>query len=110
MCQACRSLVIDDSQMRAEPVYNCTFGWFARRGHPLQGRADLVANGANDGAGLIEIALRIGSVGVTLGPLKGNPWPPDRRSRVAHCDPPGRKSVMVFGLRLQSSKVRSPHP
>jgi DNA-binding transcriptional LysR family regulator len=31
--------VAHDSQMRVEPVYNCTFGWFARRGHPLEGRA-----------------------------------------------------------------------
>lgn len=31
--------VAHDSQMRVEPVYRCNFGWFARRGHPLDGRA-----------------------------------------------------------------------
>ena len=30
--------VAHDSQMRAEPVYRCSFGWFARRDHPLDGR------------------------------------------------------------------------
>jgi len=28
-----------DSQMSAEPVYRSNLGWFARRGHPLDGRA-----------------------------------------------------------------------
>jgi DNA-binding transcriptional LysR family regulator len=27
--------------MRAEPVHRCNFGWFARRGHPLDGRAKI---------------------------------------------------------------------
>jgi DNA-binding transcriptional LysR family regulator len=31
--------VTHDSQMRTEPVYRCNFDWFARRGHPLDGRA-----------------------------------------------------------------------
>ncbi|APG08877.1 DNA-binding transcriptional LysR family regulator [Bradyrhizobium elkanii] len=31
--------VSHDPQMRYEPVYRCKFGWFARRGHPLDGRA-----------------------------------------------------------------------
>jgi DNA-binding transcriptional LysR family regulator len=30
--------VANDGQMRVEPVYRCSFGWFARRGHPLDGR------------------------------------------------------------------------
>jgi DNA-binding transcriptional LysR family regulator len=30
--------VAHDDQMQAEPVYRCNFGWFARRGHPLEGR------------------------------------------------------------------------
>lgn len=33
------SSVAHDHQMRAEAVYRCNFGWFARRGHPLQGQA-----------------------------------------------------------------------
>jgi DNA-binding transcriptional LysR family regulator len=33
--------VAHDSQMLAEPVYRCSFGWFARRGHPLEGLAKL---------------------------------------------------------------------
>ena len=32
------SSVAHDPQMRAEPVYRCSFGWFARTGHPLAGR------------------------------------------------------------------------
>ena len=33
------SSVAHDLDMQAEPLYDCTFGWFARRGHPLSGRA-----------------------------------------------------------------------
>ena len=33
-----RSVALD-SEMRTEPVYRCNFGWFARRGHPLDGHA-----------------------------------------------------------------------
>src|SRR5262249_37029432 len=29
----------NDPHLRAEPVYPCTFGWYARRGHPLAGRS-----------------------------------------------------------------------
>lgn len=28
-----------DAQLQAEPVYRCNFGWFARKEHPLAGRA-----------------------------------------------------------------------
>ena len=31
--------VVHDNEMRAEPVYRSNLGWFARRGHPLDGRA-----------------------------------------------------------------------
>ncbi|WP_426412967.1 LysR family transcriptional regulator [Bradyrhizobium ganzhouense] len=31
--------VAHDGQMRVEPVYRCSLGWFARRGHPLDGQA-----------------------------------------------------------------------
>ncbi|MFC5610166.1 LysR family transcriptional regulator [Variovorax soli] len=31
-----------DGKLSAEPLYRCTFGWFARAGHPLAGRAGLV--------------------------------------------------------------------
>lgn len=30
--------VAHDADMSAEPVYDCSFGWFARRGHPLEGK------------------------------------------------------------------------
>lgn len=30
-----------DSELQVEPLYACRFGWFARQGHPLQGRRAL---------------------------------------------------------------------
>jgi DNA-binding transcriptional LysR family regulator len=62
--------VARDNQMRAEPVYRCTFGWFARRGHPLAGRAKvtidalkpypLVGSGYADEALLEQMATLYG--------------------------------------------------
>ncbi|MBR0800065.1 LysR family transcriptional regulator [Bradyrhizobium jicamae] len=33
--------VAHDSQMQVQPVYRCSFGWYARRGHPLDGRENI---------------------------------------------------------------------
>lgn len=53
--------VAHDSQMRAEPVYCCNFGWFARRGHPLARRAKVTIDELKTypliGAGYADEAL-----------------------------------------------------
>jgi DNA-binding transcriptional LysR family regulator len=53
--------VAHDSQMRAEPVYRCNFGWFARRGHPLDGRTKVTIEALKSypfiGAGYADEAL-----------------------------------------------------
>jgi DNA-binding transcriptional LysR family regulator len=53
--------VAHDSQMRAEPVYRCNFGWFARRGHPLDGRPKITIEALKAypllGAGYADEAL-----------------------------------------------------
>ncbi|UFX45692.1 LysR family transcriptional regulator [Bradyrhizobium sp. 41S5] len=53
--------VAHDSQMRVEPVYRCTLGWFARRGHPLDGRTKVPIDALKPyplvGAGYADEAL-----------------------------------------------------
>jgi DNA-binding transcriptional LysR family regulator len=53
--------VAHDTQMRAEAVYRCNFGWFARRGHPLDGRAKVTIEALRSypliGAGYADEAL-----------------------------------------------------
>lgn len=38
----------DYPELTAEPVYRCTFGWYARRGHPLAGRKQVGITGLRD--------------------------------------------------------------
>jgi DNA-binding transcriptional LysR family regulator len=53
--------VAHDSQMQSQPVYRCNFGWFARRGHPLDGRAKVTIDALRKypliGAGYANEAL-----------------------------------------------------
>ncbi|WP_426421380.1 LysR family transcriptional regulator [Bradyrhizobium genosp. A] len=53
--------VAHDNQLRAEPVYRCNFGWFARRGHPLERRRKVTIGALKTypliGAGYADEAL-----------------------------------------------------
>src|ERR1700751_4417805 len=55
-----RSVALD-SEMRTEPVYRCNFGWFARRGHPLDGQVKITIEALKTypliGAGYADEAL-----------------------------------------------------